>query len=192
MRDLDIRKALHATELAPFHNDGESVVVDELGLCQGGARVDIAVVNGALHGYEIKSERDTLERLPGQVEVYGRTLDTVDLVTSGSHLTRARAVIPPWWGIIQAVMVGGEVRLRRVRKARRNPSPDPFSVAQLLWRDEVLAILEDLGIADGLRSKPRRTLWQALAGAVSREELNHLVRDRLKARGNWRSAELRA
>lgn len=34
------------------------------------ARLDTGVVNGQLVGYDIKSDHDNLDRLPGQMEVY--------------------------------------------------------------------------------------------------------------------------
>ena len=54
MRDIDIRRTLLAsiTEQHPF--DDGTIVVEELGLCQGTARVDVAAVNGTIHGYEIE------------------------------------------------------------------------------------------------------------------------------------------
>ena len=48
------------------------MILDELGICRGRVRIDLTVVNGLLHGYEIKSERDTLARLETQADLYGR------------------------------------------------------------------------------------------------------------------------
>ena len=67
-------------------NDPQTLIVEELGIRQGAARVDVAVVNGSLHGYEIKSARDTLERLPKQSELYSSVFDTITLVTAENHL----------------------------------------------------------------------------------------------------------
>jgi hypothetical protein len=64
VRDRDVRQALHRKVLKEHHGDANTLVVDELGLRHGTCRVDIAVVNGFIHGYEIKSDADTLERLP--------------------------------------------------------------------------------------------------------------------------------
>ena len=46
----------------------------------GAARVDIAVINGHIRGVEIKAEADSLERLPRQVEAYGRVVDRATLI----------------------------------------------------------------------------------------------------------------
>src|SRR5690242_7332263 len=85
MRDIDIREALRA-EIARRHNgESNTLVVEELGLCQGIARVDLAVVNGSVNGYEIKSAHDTLSRLPAQSDVYSRPTHTVHRAGGRMH-----------------------------------------------------------------------------------------------------------
>src|SRR5437868_15105658 len=89
----------------------DTLVVEELGLCQGIARVDLAVVNGNVHGYEIKSECDTLARLPGQISVYSRTLEFVTVITASAHIGNVRHRVPRWWGIWEARQRNGRVEL---------------------------------------------------------------------------------
>jgi hypothetical protein len=165
-----------------------TLILDELGLCQGAARVDLAVINGSLHGYEIKSECDTLERLPDQRYVYGRTLDFVTIVTSAKHAPKIRESVPRWWGIWAANPSTAGIELREVRRPRPNPAVDARAVAELLWRDEALEELESRALAHGLRGKPRRELWARLAAAMPLDELCAIVRDRLKQRQQWRVA----
>jgi hypothetical protein len=156
-------------------------------LCQGNARVDLAVVNGSLSGFEIKSERDTLQRLPHQVQIYSRALDSVTIVANGLHVKKIGQLIPEWWGIIEAFMKEGEVAFSVVRQDSRNPDLDPFAVAQLLWRPEVVAILNELGLDKGLSGKSRRVLWDCLAQVLPLNQLRERVRETLKAREHWRS-----
>jgi hypothetical protein len=187
LRDLDIRRELlrrlrqeHASDLA------STLIVDELGICEGERRVDVAVVNGMLAGFEIKSERDTLTRLRQQRDAYGLVFDEVTLVVSPRHVKAARAVVPRWWGILVASGRRDEVVLRQQRQARRNHTTSDYAVAQLLWRDEALVLLEKHSLADGLRSKPRRLLWEALAASLEPGVLRTEVRDQLRARA-WRA-----
>lgn len=188
MRDRDIRTSLHGElERAHRHYASETLFIDELGLCQGNARIDLAVVNGSLSGYEIKSERDTLQRLPHQVEVYSRALDYVTIVASESHIDKTVGLIPEWWGVIATLMQQEDISFRLVRQPQPNPGVDPYSVAQLLWRPEVLTILADLGIKKGVAGKSRRALWQTLAETLPIDELRDRVRHTLKVRERWRS-----
>ncbi|WP_052770006.1 sce7726 family protein [Paenibacillus sp. IHB B 3415] len=77
LKDSDIRLLLKRkfTSFAEFTLDSTTIVVDELDVCFGSARVDVAVINGRLHGFEIKSESDNLDRLPSQIEFYSRVFE---------------------------------------------------------------------------------------------------------------------
>ena len=66
--DPDVR-ALLREYLANVHAGTDTVVLEELGLCQGDVRVDVAAVNGELSAFEIKSPSDTLARWPNQRKV---------------------------------------------------------------------------------------------------------------------------
>lgn len=189
MRDYDIRTALKQKLKSINVIEPDTLIIDEVGLCKGAVRVDIAVVNGTFNGYEIKSEQDTLERLPLQEEVYSRTFDTVTIVTSGRHVNKIMERVPCWWGITEALMRGGEVWFQVIRQPALNPHIDPFSLVQLLWRDEAVTVLKERGLAEGMLSKPRRALWQRIADNLSVEELREVVRECLKARANWRAAQ---
>ena len=98
MRDLDIRRALRGEIALLYQDDPDTLVVEELGLCEGDARIDVAVINGSITGYEIKSERDTLDRLPSQMHIYSRCLTYVTVVATELHLAQIHAVVPRWWG----------------------------------------------------------------------------------------------
>lgn len=187
MRDMDIRLGLKKRLLAEHGDDPNTLILDELGLCQGASRVDIAVINGAITGYEIKSERDTLERLPFQVEIYSRTLDQVTIVGNGCHLEGIIRMVPGWWGIKEALEEENQVQFVTHRPPGDNPEVDATAVVQLLWRDEALETLTELGLERGLLSKPREVLWSALVANLELEGLKTIVRERLKARANWRS-----
>jgi len=186
MRDIDIRRALRR-EIDRLHGDDpDTSTVEELGLCQGTVRVDMAIVNGTIHGYEIKSQHDTLARLAGQCAVYSQALDLVTIVTAPAHSLKIAGLVPEWWGTWIAVQSGTEVRLETIREPRKNPQISAFAQAQLLWRQEALLALQSRGLAAGMKSKPRRELWNRLASELTVEELGAIVRQSLKRRGDWR------
>ncbi len=187
LRDLDIRRALRKALAVEHADEDDALIVDELGLCQGAARVDLAIINGSINGFEIKSDADRLHRLARQMDAYGAVLDTVTLVTSKKHLANARKQIPPWWGIIVAKQEDGGISLRRARKSRPNRNVQPIVLAQLLWRDEALELLSDRGLASGMSSKPRSDLWRKLATELSPSDLALGVRTALKQREGWRA-----
>lgn len=188
---MDIRRALHEMLRAQHAGEPDTLILDELGLCQGVSRVDVAVINGAITGYEIKSEHDTLARLPIQAEVYNRTLDYVGIVVDRRHLDQVVQIVPEWWSLYEARLEDGKVVIYTHRTGRENPGVDPMSVVQLLWRDEVMAALKERELDKGMLNKPRRALWSKLVANVDADELKAVVRNALKSRKGWRVAEAR-
>ena len=167
--------------------------MEELGLCKGTVRADIAVVNGILKGYEIKSDRDTLARLTTQASIYSQVFDTVTLVVAERHLNKAIKLVPAWWGIEAAALdaASSTVKLNPVRDEQMNPSVDALTLAQLLWRDEVLSILANTLDPHAFSKKPRAFLWKHLAQSMPLCNLKDVVRMSLKTRTGWRVDEQR-
>jgi hypothetical protein len=185
MRDRDVRDAVLRHLNNRYADDGETRIVEEMGVWSGTVRIDIAVINGELWGYELKSERDTLERLPAQAALYSRVFDRVTLVTGARHVGHAEDSIPSWWGLIIAHGEAGKLRLWDARRAKRNPALDPYLVAQLLWKEEALAVLERFDRAKGWRVKPIKLVHQRLATELPLPELARQVRLMLKKRDDW-------
>jgi hypothetical protein len=182
MNDANIRLALKHTVLLEHIQDSDTVVVDELGLRHGATRVDIAVINGLLHGYEIKSDRDTLERLLPQVRLYNSVLDRATLVVGSRHLDAARELIPTWWGIEMAEMQGNSLVFCRLRDPLPNPQIDPLSVAKLLWREEALQLLIEHNAVRGYLSKSRLAIYKRVVEIVGFDALRERVRLQIKKR----------
>ena len=162
------------------HFGEQTVVLDELGLCQGDVRVDVAAVNGELSGFEIKSPADSLARWPKQRRVYSKVVDRAWLVAPEKTLEAARA--PGWWGLIRVVETEHQLGLRVIRPALMNPTPDPYSIACLLWRDEALRALDEVGRGRGVRTKRRALVWERLVEELSLDELRRAVRAALRVR----------
>lgn len=186
-RDIDIRNILHYQLKKDHNNEPDTLILDELVICQGDSRIDVAVINGSINGYEIKSESDTLERLPRQAELYNKVFDTVTILTASRYIEEVSDIIPNWWGIVKAEMdIDGQVELFTIREPRKNKDIEPLALAQLLWKDEAIEILKGKGLHKGLLSKPRGVLWQVLADKLPLSELQDAVREKLKSRETWR------
>lgn len=167
--------------------DPDTLMLDELGILNGATRVDIAVINGEIEGFELKSERDTLDRLPTQRDLYNKVLDRISLVVAESHKAAAEAIIPGWWGLWVATNCKGTVRVDCERQPEFNPQLDGATLASLLWRDEALAVLDRFDASRGVRSKPREVLYRRLSESLDLDQLRAEVRTALKARAGWRA-----
>ncbi|MEV6948774.1 sce7726 family protein [Streptomyces sp. NPDC051172] len=148
-----------------------AVLREELGLCNGEARADVAVIGAQLAGFEIKGPLDRLDRLPRQVAFYDRIFAQCWLVTTEAGWPAASALISPWWGVLLAEGGRRPSALSLMRAAQPNPTLEPVALARLLWRHEVLAELGAMGRTGATRRLPRHRLWQILAEALPVEEL---------------------
>ena len=182
IRDAEVRPALRRYLRQEESAYSNTLVIEELGLCQGQARIDLLTVSGVLHGYEIKSNRDRLTRLASQAATYSRVLDRVTLVVCPQHVEAALELVPKWWGVL---LVRGSVEaisLDQIRPAATNPDQDPRALVELLWRDEALELLAHHNAAAGVLSKPRPAVWDRVCEVLDVTQIRSEVRHRLKAR----------
>ena len=181
----EVRQAVKR-RLRAEHGDGSDTLYrDELGICLGETRMDVAAINGQISGYEIKGDRDRQDRLARQIVLYSKVVDFAVLVTEGRFAGRGLDLVPEWWGVWRCVPNGTWPTIELVRSPSVNPITDPFAIAQLLWRDEVSAELQDRGLAGGLRLATRWKLWDVMVANLSPTEISETARRRLRARRGW-------
>ena len=130
MNDQRIRANFHQKCLSKHHSDSKTMVINELGLNHGKSRADIAIINGRLIGYEIKSDLDSLRRLNEQIVSYNAIFDRVYLIATPRHLKDIEAILPKWWGII-SVNEGqrGAVHFKNIRSPKITSNVDDHAVA---------------------------------------------------------------
>ncbi|MEX1000185.1 MAG: sce7726 family protein [Thermodesulfobacteriota bacterium] len=181
MRELLIR----------YSKSTNTMILEELGLEHGLARIDIALINGSIHGYEIKSDKDTLERLPHQQKIYNSILDRVTIIVGFRHAYEVIKEVPDWWGIKLAEMgPRGGIKFHNFRKANKNPSINKLSVARLLWKQEALDLLDEVSSSKGFLSKSKTLIYQELCNRIELNTLKKKVREKLRDRSNWRVDQL--
>jgi hypothetical protein len=188
MNDHALRIAVKRKLFRRYQNDSDTLIIDELGVNFGASRIDIAVVNGSMHGYELKSDRDSLVRLPDQIRAYNSVFDRVTLVVGYKLAYKALMEVPDWWGVtLASAGPQGGIRFEPARKPNENPTVDILSVVRLLWRDEALALLATVGATHGMQSKPKALIYQVLISTIEPLELKAMVRHQLRSRIDWRS-----
>lgn len=182
IRDL----LLHELELK-YKNNSSVRIIEELGLNHGASRVDIAVLNGVMHGYEIKSDADTLYRLPGQIRAYNSVFSKVTIVVGAKHLEPIINLVPDWWEIILVRQTkDNSASLYQIRNGLTNKCQDNEAIARLLWKEEAINILRECNAARGVISQPRSVVYERLANTLDTAALQQRVRDVLFSRTDWR------
>ena len=103
------------------------------------SRADVlGVIDGAIVGFEIKSDSDTYDRLTSQVKDYDKYCDYCYLVIGKSHLKHADEHVPPYWGII---CISDKDDIVMSREAGLSPKVKLTNQFQLLWRTELAELL---------------------------------------------------
>lgn len=182
----DIRETLRAWVSANLSNSSEDVLIDELGFVNqqlgktidSTFRADLALANGRLVGFEIKSGADTLKRWPSQCQAYFNVFDEVWLCTHGRHLEKALTMTPKKAGVILVDDLGGVAMLR---PAQRNQSLCSYDLSGLLWRDE----LDELCALHGIQNRIKETkahIRAKVSRQVALDDIRSFVLDRLKLR----------
>ncbi|ALW86649.1 hypothetical protein AUC43_17130 [Hymenobacter sedentarius] len=171
MNDPEIRALLY-----PLLTGG--VYVDELPT--GTTRADVVHITPAfMHGYEVKGDGDTLQRVANQLRCYGEVYDFVTFVVTEKHLLKLLPLLPDWVGVLVA-SAGG---LRPHRAAGYNATVERAPIAGLLLLEEVKQFLMARGLAGASTLRSREVgHYLRTTHTVPLSCLAQYVRDRLIAR----------
>lgn len=161
----------------------KAFIVEELGIENGTARIDMAVLDEGLSGYEIKSDFDSVNRLSNQIHSYNRVFEHIYIVTGPLSGGEIEPFLPSWWGIMRATRnKAGIVILEETRAPTHNVGVDPYSLLSFLKREE----LNKLGIQHELPNKiikgNKFALTEMLADMLPMDSIRSYVLEFLKDR----------
>lgn len=186
VRDSDVREGLVAAVAAKL-GEQPHVLVPEVDIrWTVPARMDAMLIADRIAGFEIKSDVDSLARLPRQVTAYGAVVERAHLVVGERHRDAAVDLVPDWWSVWSARWQGDRVAVRQVRRGRLNPAIDPLAVTSLLSRSDLEAALraagerqlssksvDDLRLLLVWRLGAAKTLRVARSALLARPDLRH-------------------
>lgn len=185
LNDKEIRDTL-LLQIKKENLKHECRIINEMGICNGDARVDIAVANGRLCGYEIKSDIDTLDRLSNQIDAYNKTFDKITIVVGRKYENKIVSIVPAFWGIKVAYNNKfDKVSIKNIRSAKINRNTNVNSLLELLWKDELYKFLKDNGIK-GISKKNVKQLRDIALETISPKLIKEYTLDIIKHRENWR------
>lgn len=146
MLDKDIREPLFDYLDARY---GKVRVIEEKVIKRSRADV-MAIVDGGIIGFEIKSDSDSYTRLKTQVKNYDQFFDKCYVVVGESHIHVAEH-IPDYWGII----VVNQENVIVDRDAEICPKVKLRNQLDMLWRNELL----NIQLKEGL---PKLANWKRI------------------------------
>lgn len=195
MYDADIRKLL-MEHLKEMFAGTDAYIVNEFDICYGDSRIDVAVISQqGIYGYEIKSDHDSLERLPRQISFYSKVCDQMTLVHSDKFTEKINqmGILNYKWNELIPRQTDGKMEL----VGDRTPAPwkrnidelCPYQIAALTWKDEALDILSKHGITNGYKNKSRHEIWTKIIETMTLPEIQHAVIGQILKRKNWSKAK---
>ena len=171
MNDPEIRALLYPLLTGGVH-------IDELPT--GTTRADVVhITEHFMHGYEVKGDGDTLQRVANQLRCYGEVYDFVTFIVTEKHLPKLLPLLPEWVGILVASAAG----LQPHRAAGYNATVARAPIAKLLLLEEVKQFLLARGLTgvSTLRGKEISHFLRTTQ-LVPLASLAQYVRERLMAR----------
>jgi len=121
-------------------------------------KADVAILNGTSTVYEIKSERDRLDRLQSQVNSYRKAFANVHVITGSNHVEEVIKKIPPDIGIL---VLTNRFQISTIREAQGSvENVEPEVVFNSLRLGESKRILESLGFS--LPNLPNTQMYEEL------------------------------
>ncbi|MCE1159444.1 MAG: sce7726 family protein [Spirochaetia bacterium] len=182
LKDLDIRKEIHSQRPLPFLSTPDITIIDELDVGYESARIDVAAIGDSLYGIEIKSDADSFYRLPAQITAYNKVFDYLYLAVGDKFFGKAEAFLPPWWGIVHITMGTDKLTTTIVRNAKKNINVQKRSLANMLWKKEMLLLLATKELGKGLSKRERAFILDKVAEELPLEEIQTWVRKSITAR----------
>ena len=177
--DQDMRPVLFEM----FEMSGERMrIMEEFVLCRK-CRADAVMFapERGIIGFEIKSDRDSLERLEHQVRDYSRFCDYNYLVTGAKYISKAAEVLPEFWGIYCISEQNGILKLTIEREAAVSPKVRLQNQLKFLWRNELIDIMKRHKIR-GYSSRNKSKIRRLLLDNLDKQELKSELFERIMER----------
>lgn len=161
------------------HSMNTASMLSELRI--GTNKADCVVVNGLSTCYEIKTQFDSLKRLPDQIEAYTQAFDKTYVVTHESHLSAVLKLHDemPVFGIIKATKTG-----RLSKPLKEAPQNENFNQALMFYslrKAEYTNIAtEILGYEPNVPCHELFDFCKEVFCSLSPERANQLFKENLK------------
>jgi hypothetical protein len=136
------RAALAHKILLGVHSLQTASIMNEFRV--GECKADVAILNGTATVYEIKSERDSLNRLERQIAAYSTVFAKVYVIAAEGHVRAVENTVPDYVGIMQ---LNRRHRITTRREALDQPErTSPSSIFDSIRTAEARMILTSLGV----------------------------------------------
>lgn len=136
----------------------DAILMSEMVIANWSRRADLAIANGRLCAFEIKSDGDSLKRLPGQVDSFSAHFDKVTVVAVSKFVPSILKDYPTHVGVLEIYTSGGSIKFRQARAGRLVENRDFFRLSTFLTKSEIVKLLRRNGYKLSLEASRRQLI----------------------------------
>lgn len=179
LNDADIRPSL--IDFLSSKSKKPRCILQELHVHRGNAIADVVTIHSEAHCYEIKGDKDKIDRLARQGDYYNKVFSKITLVTTERKLQEALEKTPTFWGIVVSYEVRGTIKFKHVRKTSSNPFFDKELALATLWKSELTNVNEELNL-DIPEKTNKRDFALELSERMNKIQTNRWIAESLVSR----------
>ena len=144
------------------------------------SRLDVGRINGKSYAFEIKTELDSLTKLPKQLVDYSEVFEYVTVVAHESHYEKLLSSVPEHCGLRVYSLAKGKYRFNNFRKPLPSPLLSAKSQINCLSSRELAFVLKSFGYDKSLQTREERE--EAIYTHIPERRINAFVKKALKYR----------
>ncbi|HFZ7521657.1 TPA: sce7726 family protein, partial [Salmonella enterica subsp. enterica serovar Orion] len=157
-----------------------ATIINEMVVANWSRRADLAVANGHLQAFEIKSDFDSLKRLDGQLETFTSRFEKVTVVCAPKFTYEISKKVSPDVGVIEYLNTNKGIRFKIVQRGRKAIISNKKVYINFLLKKELQLLL----IENGKRFlfESGREALERVAEQISLSRIRGFVLEAIKER----------
>lgn len=151
LREHDIKTAL----IMRLHQKGmlnDAVLINEMVVAKWSRRADLALANGTLQAFEIKSDYDSLKRLSGQLATFNSRFEKVTVVCAPKFTIEVLSQVPRETEVLEVSKFNDSVCFKVIQRGRIRSLKDKKILLSFLLKKEIQSLLKKKNLAESLDS----------------------------------------
>lgn len=165
----------------------DATIINEMVVANWSRRADLAIANGHLQAFEIKSDFDSLKRLDGQIEIFNSRFEKVTIVCAPKFTCEVSKRVSSNIGVVEYQADSHGVRFKIIQKGRVCSRLNKLIYLSFLLKSELKSLLNHYGVP--FSYKQSRESLECLASKLSLGDIRGFVIASIKDRYHATSSE---
>lgn len=165
----------------------DATIINEMVVANWSRRADLAIANGHLQAFEIKSDFDSLKRLDGQLKIFNSRFEKVTIVCAPKFTCEVSKRVSSDVGVVEYQSNNRGVRFKIIQKGRVCSRLNKFVYLGFLLKSEIKDLLNQYEIA--YSNELNRGCLEVLASKLALNKIREFAITSIKNRYHATSNE---